>query len=423
MKNYTKLKKAFQDDPETLASLEHQEKMELLSELASKEVETVKIEGLEMIKGDKGDTGEKGDQGERGFTGPQGEKGLQGEQGNKGERGFSGTDGKDGKDGKDGSPDTPADIVAKINTLKDVLEIEVLKGYESSDDIIKKIKKQGLEMRDVKGLPLNLMELLHGGGITNIYNGSTLVTNSGTSLNFTGAGVTSVTNINGAVTVDIGSGGGSPGGSIYQVQINDGAGGFTADASLTLNPSTNEFKAGTGWLSVTDTNFSVGDTAASYFNFDTGNLFTFWGTPSERALQIDLSSFSVIMGDPDNLVGGWYTQVDPFTSSFIIGAGLGAGVYDPHVTFTPTGVTYTKDYTMSFTGTNGVKIGDNSGELIGLWGVTPVPQPDNGITPCNLLAGSGAPILVDDLFEGPAGSKYSLQQVVGALFACGILRA
>jgi len=244
MKNYTKLKKIFQDDPETLASLEHQEKMELLGELASKEVETVKIEGLEMIKGDKGEPGEKGDQGERGLTGLQGEIGPQGEPGNKGDRGFTGNDGKDGKDGKDGSPDTPKQIAEKLNTLKEVLEIEVLKGYESSDDIIKKIKKQGLEMRDVKGLPLNLMELLHGGGITNIYNGSTLVTNSGTSLNFTGSGVSSVTNINGAVTVDITGGGGSPAGSIYEVQTNDGAGNFAADAKFSYNPTTDILTVG-----------------------------------------------------------------------------------------------------------------------------------------------------------------------------------
>lgn len=96
-----------------------------------------------------------------------------------------GEPGKDGVNGKDGSPDTAEQIVEKINTLKDVIEPSVIKGYESSDDVIKKIKKQKLELKDINGMPLNMNDLRwHGGGISNI---TGLVT-AGANITVTGSG-------------------------------------------------------------------------------------------------------------------------------------------------------------------------------------------------------------------------------------------
>lgn len=46
-------------------------------------------------------------------------------------------DGKDGDNGKDGSPDTPIQIVDKLNTLENVLNPEVIKGFW---DIIKRLQ-------------------------------------------------------------------------------------------------------------------------------------------------------------------------------------------------------------------------------------------------------------------------------------------
>jgi len=62
-----------------------------------------------------------------------------------------------------------------------------------------------------------------------------------TTLNFTGAGV-SASFSSGTLTVTIsgGGGGGSPGGSTGDVQYNDGAGGFAAEAAFTYDAATNQ---------------------------------------------------------------------------------------------------------------------------------------------------------------------------------------
>lgn len=44
--------------------------------------------------------------------------------------GKDGKDGRDGKDGSDGSPDTPDQIADKLNTLKEEINMEVIKGLK-----------------------------------------------------------------------------------------------------------------------------------------------------------------------------------------------------------------------------------------------------------------------------------------------------
>lgn len=100
-----------------------------------------------MLRGDKGEKGDKGDQGEKGDTGadstvpgPQGEKGDKGDKGNSikgdkgdmGEKGEKGDTGEKGDPGKNGSPDTPKQIVKKLQTLKDAwLEVRAIKGLDT----------------------------------------------------------------------------------------------------------------------------------------------------------------------------------------------------------------------------------------------------------------------------------------------------
>ncbi len=83
------------------------------------------------IKGDKGDKGNQGDRGPKGVAGPVGPRGVQGvkgpsgPQGNQGPRGVQGLTGPKGDKGlpgipgPDGSPDTPKEIVDKIEKAPD----------------------------------------------------------------------------------------------------------------------------------------------------------------------------------------------------------------------------------------------------------------------------------------------------------------
>jgi predicted GH43/DUF377 family glycosyl hydrolase len=163
MKDFKKLRSIFSDDPNILQQLNAEEQNELLKELvkdkvaADSETKQTKIEFLKGEKGLKGDKGDKGDS----IIGP------------KGDKGDSGKNGKDGIDaigipgipGKDGSSDTPNQIADKLNTLEEVLKPKVIIGYEDADAVIKKIKKQKLEMADIRNMPLNMNDLRwHGSG-------------------------------------------------------------------------------------------------------------------------------------------------------------------------------------------------------------------------------------------------------------------
>ena len=145
-------------------------------DLANKSAEelTQIIKDLEFIKGEKGDKGEdayvpvKGKDYFDGENGYSPIKGVDYFDGKDGDDGTNGKDGKDGEKGKDGSPDTPDQIAEKLNTLEEQVESKVIKGLPTIEGIVAKIKKGKLiEMKDVKGMPLNMSDMRwHGGGVT-----------------------------------------------------------------------------------------------------------------------------------------------------------------------------------------------------------------------------------------------------------------
>ena len=104
-----------------------------------KEIETLKesIGSIELQKGDKGDKGEKG---------KDGKDGKNGKDGTNGKDGLNGRDGIDGLNGKDGSPDTPEQIIEKINTLENVIELKTIKDFpkiEGTEDIKRQVDTIG----------------------------------------------------------------------------------------------------------------------------------------------------------------------------------------------------------------------------------------------------------------------------------------
>lgn len=105
--------------------------------------ELIKIKGDKGEKGDKGDKGDDGRNGIDGKNGVDGKDGKDGINGKDGKNGKDGTDGKDGingKDGKDGingSPDTPQDIINKINSTKDSISPDTIKGFRDVERIAK----------------------------------------------------------------------------------------------------------------------------------------------------------------------------------------------------------------------------------------------------------------------------------------------
>ena len=104
-----------------------------------KEIETLKesISSIELQKGDKGDKGDKG---------KDGKDGKNGKDGTNGKDGLNGRDGIDGLNGKDGSPDTPEQIIEKINTLENVIDIKTIKDFpkiEGTEDIKRQVDTIG----------------------------------------------------------------------------------------------------------------------------------------------------------------------------------------------------------------------------------------------------------------------------------------
>lgn len=195
------LKALFADDPEMLRSLDAKEQAELLRQLLDKKTGT---ENLGYLKGEKGEDGLTpteeelkaiilplipepipGQDGES-IIGPQGPIGPVGPRGRdsdtpgpKGEKGDPGDKGDKGKDGED-------------TTIEDV--IKELK------------KKQYLEPKDIKGLPINMNDMRwHGGGLSTVSHDNTL----------TGLGTPS------SPLSVVGGGGGSPGGDNLSIQFND----------------------------------------------------------------------------------------------------------------------------------------------------------------------------------------------------------
>ncbi len=122
---------------------------------------------LANFEGPEGPQGIPGEKGEPGYTPIKGVDYFDGEDGKIGKVGpagksIKGEPGKAGKDGKDGIEIKPKEIVEKLNTLKNVLEVKVLKGYKDlfTNDSFKEFKNQVY----TKG---QIDQRWHGGGASN----------------------------------------------------------------------------------------------------------------------------------------------------------------------------------------------------------------------------------------------------------------
>jgi hypothetical protein len=104
-------------------------------------------------------------------------RGPKGEDGRPGENGKNGDDGKPGENGKNGSPDTPRQIADKLNTIKESVDISVIKGLEK---VILGLQKAIREKREKGGGP-------GGGGMGNAVPQSFSVGASTTSITLSGA--------------------------------------------------------------------------------------------------------------------------------------------------------------------------------------------------------------------------------------------
>lgn len=170
--------KTFLDNPEYAIFKELSETSDKLVELDKKlnDVDFDKLgymkgdkgEKGDFIKGDKGDKGDKGEDGKDGYTPIKGKDYFDGKDGES----IKGDKGDKGEDGKDGSSDKPIEIRDKLETLKGSqrLDVSAIKNALTKDDVIKEIKGgKTLEMKDIKGMPLNFNDLRwHGGGITGV---------------------------------------------------------------------------------------------------------------------------------------------------------------------------------------------------------------------------------------------------------------
>jgi hypothetical protein len=102
-------------------------------------------DNVSQFKGDKGDKGDS-------IIGPQGDKPIPGVDFPIPKDGKPGKNGRDGKDstipgpkgdpGKDGSPDTPKEIVLKLNSLENVLDMGVIKGLLGELEKMRKIRTE-----------------------------------------------------------------------------------------------------------------------------------------------------------------------------------------------------------------------------------------------------------------------------------------
>ena len=131
--NFQMKKKGFEDIAKALKEKPEVQKVELMG------AEIITIKGK---KGDKGDNGDKGDEGDKGDSikgdkgddstvcGPKGDKGDKGDdsivcgpQGDKGDKGDN------GENGENGSPDTPQEIISKLQGVREEwLDINAIKG-------------------------------------------------------------------------------------------------------------------------------------------------------------------------------------------------------------------------------------------------------------------------------------------------------
>lgn len=88
------------------------------------------IRGDDGNKGDKGDIGVQGLQGRQGNRGKKGDKGSRGQRGPGGEAGVQGDKGNTGNIGESGENIAPEEIIKRVNSLKESVNLEAVNGLE-----------------------------------------------------------------------------------------------------------------------------------------------------------------------------------------------------------------------------------------------------------------------------------------------------
>lgn len=273
-----KLKRIFQDDEEMLKLLEQKEQTELLKELVKdkviSDIETKQVK-IEFLKGEPGEKGDSPTPEEiTALIEPLIPDPIPGEEGKRGRDGIDGV-GIQGIPGKDGSPDTGIIIATKLNGLKEVLEPKVIIGYEDGDTIIKRIKKQKLELSDIRNMPLNMNDMRwHGGGISDIVG---LIT-AGNGVTITGTGTASSPFVISSTGAAIGGTitGGTPGSVLFVGT----ASALTEDNANLFYDDTNN-RIGLGTTAPTNT-ITLGSTTTGLNFYRTTDQITNWESTEMR---------------------------------------------------------------------------------------------------------------------------------------------
>lgn len=236
------------------------------------EVEIKYLRGKKGDKGDSGKNGEKGATGERGLpgfdgedgkegpVGPKGEVGERGERGFIGEKGDPGTNGLDGKDGvgKDGSPDTPKQVIEKINKSKgDKIKRSRVEGLDEVESIARTSQKQ-----------VQNFVSLGGSRQTAIKVSGTLLGTGINTINFVGATGTKIGDGSEVNVITSGSGTG-------QVNSIVAGSGIAVDSTDPANPIVSATGSGSG---ITRTISSVSTTTAAAAAASTDYVYLCTGT-------------------------------------------------------------------------------------------------------------------------------------------------
>ena len=170
------------------------------------------LPGLPGIAGPRGKIGERGPRGLRGERGPQGADGKNGERGPEGKAGKNGKNGKNGQRGAKGPKGERGEkgekggtgiVTAKFPLVYNEKEQSISIDEARLDAILKKI----LSGKTPTPVEMGWLASTGGGGKVGILFNGTKITPDVRSIDFTGAGVESVTKVGGKVTVNVTGGG------------------------------------------------------------------------------------------------------------------------------------------------------------------------------------------------------------------------
>lgn len=302
------------------------------------------LSSIPMIKGDTGERGEDGKEGGVGPQGPKGDDGIDGKDGDPGidgKNGRNGSDGIDGRDGKDGSSDSPKDIASKLNTLKEAVDVSVIKGALGKKDLEDQDKKVLSGMQEMDGRIKLIDQRYHGGGLSKVTHDTTL-TGSGTpssplSVVGGGGGVSSLNTLTGAVIL-------------------------AAGANITLTPAGNTITiAATGGGSQTPWTSDIDGGGFDLSNVDVINanslILPVSGSATNNAIEFGGGSntglYSILGSDLNIAVSGTdaikisSTGTVHFSNLFIDGMGTGSLAPSTRLAYSDTG-----SYVFDWSGSN-----------------------------------------------------------------------